>query len=419
MRCHPLRLAGDRGAYLPAAQPDPKSRVRNPMMKPLAPALLLAPILIMPATAAPPAYTPELEARVFDRAWDLVTRHYWDRAKVGASWAAARAHFRPLATHAPDRPAFYTILGEMLASLGDSHVYAIDPLQIAIGKAKDSGQAAEGFGFAMLPDDDGCWLVTRVVAGSSAAKAGVQIGWEVRAVNGKPIDIDYQPIEKEQARFDFVDENGAGHPLTLTAALEDPEPVRRAVRLKGNVLLVALDGFDEGDDKWLARQLQDDGPPSAVILDLRDNDGGDADVLAKVAGLFFAQDRPLVHRIERHETVQMLRGTGRRAFLGPLAVLVGPDSASGAEALAALVDESGRGVTVGDRTAGALTGASEYRLPDGGQLSVAEFDIRTPGGRRLEGVGLEPRIPIKPTLADRRAGRDPVLDRALMAVRGR
>jgi carboxyl-terminal processing protease len=387
-------------------------------MKPLAASLLLASIPMLPAAAAPPAYTPELEARVFDRAWDLVARHYWDRTKVGPSWTAARAHFRPLATHAPDRPAFYTILGEMLASVGDSHVYAIDPLQIAIGKAKDKGQAAQGFGFAMLPDDGGRWLVTRVVAGSSAAKAGVQIGWEVRAVNGKPIDIDYQPTEKEQARFDFADENGATHPLTLAAGLEDPQPVRRAVRLKGDVLLVALDGFDEGDDKWLAHQLQDDGPPAAVILDLRDNDGGDADVLARVAGLFFAQDRPLVRRIERRESVQMLRGAGRRAYLGPLAVLIGPDSASGAEAFAALVEESKRGVTVGDRTAGALTGASEYRLPDGGELSVAEFDIRTPEGRRLEGVGLEPRIAVKPTLADRRAGRDPVLDRALMAVRG-
>lgn len=375
-------------------------------------------LVAAPLKAAVPAYTPELEARVFDRAWELVARHYWDRSRTGEAWADARDHFRPLALKAPDRPAFYTVLGEMLASLGDSHVYAIDPLQIAIGKARDAGQAAEGFGFTMMPDDDGHWLVTRVMMGSSAAKAGVEIGWEVNSVNGKPVDIDYQPTQDETASFDFTDENGADHVMRLTAAMEDPQPVRRAVRLAGNVLLVSLDGFDAGDDRWLARALDEEPPPSAVILDLRDNDGGDADVLARVAGLFFEQDRPLVRRIERNENVQKLHGSGRHAYLGPLAILVGADSASGAEALAALIDESGRGITVGERTAGALTGASEYRLPDGGQLSVAEFDIRTPGGKRLEGVGLEPRIPIKPTLADRRAGRDPVLDRALIAVKG-
>ena len=376
-------------------------------------------LLAAPLKAAVPAYTPDLEARVFDRAWTLVSKHYWDRAKTGETWADARDHFRPIALKAPDRPTFYTVLGEMLASLGDSHVYAIDPVQIAIGKARDAGRAAQGFGFTMIPDDDGRWLVTRVLAGSSASMAGVQIGWEVKAVNGKPIDIDYQPTQDEVANVDFADENGADHPLRLTAATQDPQPVRRAVRLAGNVLLVALDGFNPGDDKWLARTLEDGPLPSAVILDLRDNDGGDADVIARVAGLFFTEDRPLVRRIERKENVQKLHGTRDRAYAGPLAVLVGPDSASGAEALAALVDESGRGTTIGERTAGALTGASEYKLPDGGQLSVAEFDIRTPGGKRLEGVGLEPRIPIKPTLADRRTGRDPVLDRALLVVKNR
>ena len=382
---------------------------------------LLASIALIaaPLKAAVPAYTPELEARVFDRAWELVAKHYWDPKRIGESWADARDHFRPLAIAARDRPAFYTVLGEMLASLGDSHVYAIDPLQITIGKAREAGKAAEGFGFSMLPDDDGRWLVTRVAAGSSAARAGVEIGWEVRSVNGKPVDIDYQPIHDEQANLDFADETGASHALRLTAALEEPQPVRRAVRLSGNVLLVALDGFDPGDDRWLARTIAGGPEPAGIILDLRDNDGGDADVIAKVAGQFFAEDRPLVRRIERRENVQKLRGTGSRAFLGPLAVLIGPDSASGAEALAALVDESGRGTTVGERTAGALTGASEYRLPDGGQLSVAEFDIRTPNGQRLEGVGLQPRIPIKASLADRRAGRDPALDRALMVVRSR
>ena len=86
-------------------------------------------LVAAPLKAAVPAYTPDLEARVFDRAWNLVARHYWDRAKTGEPWVDARDHFRPIALKASDRPAFYTVLGEMLASLGDSHVYAIDPVQ--------------------------------------------------------------------------------------------------------------------------------------------------------------------------------------------------------------------------------------------------------------------------------------------------
>lgn len=379
--------------------------------------LVLLALMAAPLSAGVPAYTPQLEARIFDRSWHLIASRYWDRAKTGEKWAQARDHFRPLALRARDRQSFYTILGEMLASLGDSHVYAIDPVQLAIGKARQAGHAAEGFGLTMLPDEDGHWLVARVLAGSSAAKAGVQVGWEVGAVNSRPVDIDYQATHGERARFNFVDENGTAHLLALTAAMEEPRPPRRTGRLSGNILLIALDGFAIGDDQWLARIIAAKPAPSAIILDLRDNDGGDADVIAKVAGRFFPDDRPLVRRLGRRDNVQMLRGTGKRAYLGPLAVLVGPDSASGAEALAALIEESGRGVTVGERTAGALTGASEYELPDGGQLSIAEFDIRTPAGRRLEGVGLEPRIPVETGLADRRAGRDPVLARALVVLK--
>lgn len=166
--------------------------------------------------------------------------------------------------------------------------------------------------------------------------------------------------------------------------------------------------------------MAEGAPPRGLILDLRGNDGGDADVVARVAGRFFDTNRLLVRRIaaQARQSDQRTAGAGAHSYRGPLAVLIGPDSASGAEALAALIDEVGRGVTIGQRTAGALTGAAFYRLPDGGQLAVAEFDIRTPAGQRLEGIGLAPRVPVTPTLADRRAGRDPVLDkaRALIAM---
>jgi carboxyl-terminal processing protease len=377
--------------------------------------LLLSLLMAGGAPARTPVYDSALEARVFDKAWHLVEKHYWDHAKIAADWSAARDRFRARAVNAPDQRRFYTILGEMLASLGDSHVFAIDPVQLAIGKARDDGQASQGFGFAMQPDDEAVWRVTWVRPNSSAARAGVEIGWEVHTVNGQPVDIDYRPAAAEQASFAFVDEAMQAHDFRLTAELEQPRPERRVTRLPGNVLLIGLDGFDPGADRWMRNRLAE-AAPAGVILDLRDNDGGDAQVIGKVAGLFYTENRPLVWRIAQHQKIQNTRGAGARSYTGPLVVLVSSDSASGAEALAALVDESKRGTTIGQRTAGALTGAAKFHLPDGGELSVAEFDIRTPGGQRLEGVGLTPRILIAPSLADKRAGRDPVLDRARLLV---
>jgi carboxyl-terminal processing protease len=107
---------------------------------------------------------------------------------------------------------------------------------------------------------------------------------------------------------------------------------------------------------------------------------------------------------------------GSRAYTGPLAVLVGRRSASAAEVLAALIGSSGRGKTIGERTAGELTGAAHYRLPDGGQLSVATSDVRMPNGLRIEGVGYMPEIAVPWPVAGRRAGVDPQLQRALATL---
>ncbi|MDO6415625.1 S41 family peptidase [Sphingomonas sp. BIUV-7] len=371
----------------------------------------LASLLAFLPAAAPPAYGPDINGRIFDRAVGIVEHRYWNKPAV-EKLEAIRDTYRARVVAAPDRRTVYGLIGEMLDTLGDSHVYVIDPQQIAIGRARTRGDEQAGFGMTMLPDDAHVWRVQSLRADGPAARAGVEIGWEVAQVDGQPIDVDFVPHAGDQARFDFIDEDGRHHAKAIEAMAEAPPQVRRVERLPGNVLLLGLDGFDRGDDRWLADHIGEQPVPSGVILDLRDNGGGDADVIARVAGSFFAENRLLVRRIAARESDQSTRGAGPRSWLGPLAVLVGPNSASGAEALAALIEESGRGLTVGERTAGALTGAAEYDLPDGGIVSVAEFDIRTGGGRRLEGTGFTPRVRIAPSLADRRAGRDPALEKA-------
>lgn len=377
----------------------------------------LASLLAFLPAAKSATYGPDINGRIFDRAVSIVERHYWNKPAIDRL-DGIRDDYRRRVVAAPDRRAVYGLIGEMLDTLGDSHVYVVDPQQIAIGRARDRGDEEAGFGMALLPDDDHVWRVQSIQPEGPAARAGVQIGWEVASVNGQPVDIDFLPQAGDHARFDFVDEDGRHHAATMDAVTEEAPLVRRAERLPGNILLLGLDGFDRGDDRWIADHIAEQPAPAAVILDLRGNSGGDADVIAKVAGLFFAENRLLVRRIAAHASDQSTRGAGPHSWLGPLAVLVGPNSASGAEALAALIDESGRGLTVGQRTAGALTGAADYPLPDGGMISVAEFDIRTAAGRRLEGTGFTPKVPVKPSLTDRRAGRDPELAKARQLLSG-
>jgi carboxyl-terminal processing protease len=386
------------------------------MSRPIRP---LAAILLLGAAATGGlAREAVSNGRVFERAASLVERHYWDPTMHGIDWPATRARFEPRALAARDSRQLYAVINEMLAQLGDSHVYAISPERAEFARERLTSDEESGFGFdAVLSGED--WRIRAVQKGSPAAAAGMQIGWKLISINGEPIDIDRHFGEGDVAALVLEDENGVRHSMTLRGTPLPAEPDRRASRLPGGVLLLALDHFDEGDDRWLARQLAAAPAPTGVVLDLRENDGGEAAILDRIAGLFVAERRVVLRLFSKRNIEEKTRGAGTRSYLGPLAVLIGPRTASAGEALAAFLDEIGRAYTVGERTSGALTAGVEYRLPDGGRLSVAEYDIRTPGGRRLEGKGLTPRYPVAPTLAQLRAGEDPALQRALAMLAGK
>lgn len=373
-------------------------------------AILLA--LASPAMAAPAADLQARNERVFDRAWSLVEQRYWDRGLHGLDWAAERARFLPAARNAADSHALYAAINAMLDRLGDSHVYAVSPERRAFSRA--AGEGESGFGFDAY-EADGRWVIRAVEAGGPAARAGMEIGWTLLAVDGRPVNVDAHFGDSDTATLLLADETGKRHMLRLTGEPLDPQPSRRARTLPGGVLVLAFDQFASGDDRWLRREITQASEPSAIILDLRENEGGEADVLDRIAGLFVPGRQVVLRLNARTERREQSRGDV--IWPGPLALLIGPRTASAAEALAAFLAETGRAETIGERTAGALTAGVEHRLPDGGRLTVAEYDIRTPAGTRLEGVGLTPRHVVKPTLAQARAGVDPVLAKAVALVR--
>jgi carboxyl-terminal processing protease len=368
--------------------------------------LILAALLTM---AAAPAPSPQpsrtlMNARVFDSVWTLVAQNYWDPQLRGIDWRAALATFRPQAMAAQDDRTLYEVMGRMLDKIGDSHVYVDNPIQETAVAGDD---ASVGIVSVL---EDGAWRILSVDRDSPAAKAGVREGWQLLSVDGRvPERDDPPPTTGQIQKLAFLDDTGARRFFSLQAERLPPYRPVAAKRLPGNVLLLRIDGFYPGVDRWVLRQLAGAPAPRGVILDLRENGGGDAGVTARVAGAFFAKPRLMLVRTGRDPGKDEVLAAGNRAYAGPLVVLVGRRSASAAEVLAALIGSSGRGKTVGERTAGELTGAAHYRLPDGGQLSVATSDVRMPNGQRIEGVGYMPEIAVPWPVAGRRAGIDPQL----------
>ena len=356
-----------------------------------------------------------LNARVYDAAVDLVARRFYRRDFGGLDWPARAAALRDEAIAKPDERGFYRALNTTLALLNDRHTNAVPP-SINLRRQQIRLTESPQFGLTLTRSGER-FVVTRLRPDGPAAEAGVQLGWRVETVDERPFEADRTYVETAGA-WRFTDADDAVHEVTMAA-----RPMSRAPplvdRRPDGVLVIQFDEFDRANREAVLERLKAElaDPPSAVIIDLRYNIGGLDSEVGRLLSPFFG-DR-LEYGVaefgwlpDRHLSTR----PGPVRFDGPLAVLTSSQSASGAELFAAFVQEQGRGPVVGGKTAGAVVGSRFFALPDGGRLGVGIVAFRTGAGAVLEQVGVTPDVAVEPTEADLRAGRDPVLARAIESL---
>lgn len=351
---------------------------------------------------------------IFDAAWKAVDRNYYDREARRKDWIAIGASARPLAAKAPDDGDLYlNILWPMLQRLGDSHLSAIPP-KMRIAPAPPNPQSAlsahadsvepptRGLGFSYRIAGGEAWIVD-ISRGSPMDRADLEPGDAIK-------EMEIGPPMAEGARFHGVFERSGGGTVKVAYRWipQDRTPVASRHLASGRLLL-RFDAFDRASADWLIGQLRT-APSEGVVLDLRQNAGGRASVEHRVLGALLGPDLETGVRVDGRRRVQ--RSSGPRVYGGPIAVMVGPNTASAAEASAAALRHHGRAIIVGQRTAGALLVSRDFDLPGGGTLQIPVADYFTPSGERLEGRGLVPDREVRQTLAAIRTERDLVVEAA-------
>jgi hypothetical protein len=104
---------------------------------------------------------------------------------------------------------------------------------------------------------------------------------------------------------------------------------------------------------------------------------------------------------------------------GRVAFLTGPDAISYAESVMGLVAHHRLGAIVGSPTAGSNGNIAEITTPTGCRVRFTGLRVTRQDGSRFHLVGVQPTIPVTPTIAGVREGRDEVRERALTYVRDR
>ncbi|WP_295242403.1 S41 family peptidase [uncultured Brevundimonas sp.] len=373
------------------------------------------------AAAAPSRDRARLNQRVFDRVWSEVRRGYYDPTLHGVDWNAARATFRPQALAASDERGLYRVINAMLDLLDDGHAAASPPAAVRRQEAQFARRAVMGLTLMRgeTPDD---WTVERVRPGSPAEAAGVQMGWALNSVDGKPWGPDVETYDGVPVQLVLTDDAGQRREIALTPrVMEAIEPFTADTSRPG-VLVLRVEQFDKGLGAWMGSELEGLPPDVDVVLDLRGNPGGRLMEAESVLTCFLPRDQVWATRTGRSGRPVVLRAAGdcgdrRDPLANDVAVLVDQGSRSAAELTPAALQEARRGIVVGEKTGGSVLIAQETNLPDGGRLTLSRADFVTSGGIRLEKRGVTPDIAAPRTVAQRRAGDDPTLEAAIAALR--
>jgi carboxyl-terminal processing protease len=153
-----------------------------------------------------------------------------------------------------------------------------------------------------------------------------------------------------------------------------------------------------------------------IIIDLRGNPGGIGAMAGGIASEMESRQLSLGTMKMRAGHVNFAVFPPKNPFAGKVAILIDGGSASTSEIFAAGMQELGRAVVIGERSAGAALPSIITKLPTGALFQFAIGDFRTPKGTLIEGRGVVPDVEVRLSRRELLRGRDSQLDAALKAI---
>ena len=387
---------------------------------------------------------------VFDDAWETVRDRYYDPAFHGVDWQTERLKFRPLAADAQSTAEFYTILRRMLGSLRDAHTRVYAP-----GERFDWQHPHFISVRLSVREVGGQPVVVAVERGSEAERAGLRAGDLITRVDGEPALAVFTRRLSEQtgastppaARFramatlfdgardslvrvGWMDAGGKEKFATLRREWLKRKAELRVRRVGGGYGVVEFEAFTQAITLDFVRKHVDRlRGVRGLVIDLRNNGGGEAESMVEIASAFLPAGKNLGHFIDRTgrirlepqtRTAMMMAADSITRIDAPVVILISERTSSAAEIFVAAMKDARRATTLGTPTCGCVLAIRRrHILPDGGELDVSEMDYRTASGARLEGTGIVPDEKIPLDIKDLRAGRDLALAQAIQLLKSK
>ena len=410
------------------------------------------------AAAASPDFSDQGILESFNSLIDLLKVRYSYTELRKLDWEQIREKYLPqvqAADQANDMQAYYVALHDLAVSIRDAHVYTFTKDNQLTNAVKQQNEALfnGSLGAQVVLLSDGRYVVTFLDPEGPGAQAGWQFGTEIVSVDGVPVGdyVDGLPVTDSLSTPESIRLN------QLEKALHFPDGTETTIEYRQpgeseqrSATLTAGGGFATSAEIYLFPNRQEisyqyfddqtgyvqwaafDNPlykiavfenfikgaifrnSPAIIIDLRGNGGGNAELLYSMASYLFTADNPApLHWIDHYTYDDKVNDLVKEfsaeyqqsawkpdlAYTGNVAVLVDNKSASASEFLTQYLQKLGRAIVVGEHgTEGAGGNVELAKMPGEilflftkGRYYYAGTDELNLEGK---GVTLDVRVPI-------------------------
>lgn len=300
-----------------------------------------------------------------------------------------------------------------LAAALDPWCERLTPQDVAAMEREDRGSYT-GIGVAVSEGPGGTVLVDWPEPGSPAFRAGLRMDDRIVAVDGVGTDattfdeavgrIGGEPGTAVEIAWERADRTDVVTARVERAALSVPT-VQTVRRIGGDVGYLFLAEFASRTPVELRRAVRSLRPAAlrGLVIDLRDDPGGDVEAAVACASLFLPR-RALVARTRGRvpeEDDHNYRSAGPEAWPAlRVAILANGETASAAEIFAGALRDHGRAPIFGARTFGKGLVQGFFDLEGAAGATTLKLTTArwfTPSGAMVHGAGIEPDFPFAQT----------------------
>lgn len=207
---------------------------------------------------------------------------------------------------------------------------------------------------------------------------------KIRGPKGSQVKITiYRPSVGEYMDFDIIRDKVES--ITVEYKMLDDEI--------GYLMLTEFDEVSTGQFTKAMDDLNSQGMKS-LILDLRDNPGGNVDVAVDIAD-YFCPEGLVVYMEDKNGNREEYKSDASHHFEKPVVVLVNENSASASEILCGALIDYDKATLVGTKTFG--KGIIQQIMPmgDGSGVKVTVGKYYSPKGRCIHGEGFNPDVEVE------------------------